>query len=182
MSKRKVSLVIVCEDVQQSAFARRYLTKRGFDPRKIQVRPYPAGKGSGEQFVRRRFVQEVKLHRQKSSYGKGGVALVALIDADTKTVKERLAQIDEALEQEGLEKIKPDEKIAIFVPKRNIETWIRFANGEPVDESEPYPKLKNPRSCRHEVDAYVNTICKVGIPSNAPSSLVHACTELTKIL
>jgi len=182
MSRRRVNLVIVCEDVQQSAFARRYLTKRGFDSRKIRIRQYPAGSGSGEQFVRQQLVQEVKLHRQKSSYGKGGAALVALIDADTMSVEERLEQINSALEQEELERIKSDERIAVFIPKRNIETWLRFAKGASVDENTSYPKLKNPRSCKHEVDLYVNTICKNGIPRDAPSSLVHACNELTKFL
>jgi hypothetical protein len=183
MSRRKVNLVIVCEDVQQSAFARRYFVKRGFKARKIRVIPYPAGAGSGEQFVRQQLVHEVKLHRQKNSYGQRGIALVALIDADTLSVQERLEQIDSALEQEGVEKIKQDERIAIFVPKRNIETWIHFAkNRGSIDEDTSYPKLKKPKSCKEEVDLYVNTICKDGIPPDAPSSLVHACNELTKIL
>ncbi|MDM8519996.1 hypothetical protein QUF64_08115 [Anaerolineales bacterium HSG6] len=183
MSRRKVNLVIICEDVQQSSFARRYLIKRGFHNRKIRIIKCPAGAMSGEQFVRRQLISEVKLYRKKSSYGQGGIALVALIDADTKSVQERLEQINSALEQEGVESIKQNERIAIFIPKRNIETWIRFAkNRNNTDENTVYSKLKKPRSCRDEVDLYVNTICKDGIPSDALPSLVHACNELVKIL
>ncbi|MCP4362510.1 MAG: hypothetical protein GY796_31275 [Chloroflexi bacterium] len=182
MSRRKVNLIIVCEDSQQEAFARRYFTKRGFERRKIRVLKCPSGSRSGEQFVRRQLVREVNMYRQKSSYGHGGIALAALIDADRMSVQERLQQIDSALEQEGLESIKQDERITIFVPKRNIETWLRFANGEDVNESKPYPKLNKPKSCKHEVDLYVNTICKDSIPDNAPPSLIHACHELPKSL
>jgi hypothetical protein len=182
MSRRKVNLVIICEDVQQSTFARRYLAKRGFEPGKIRVRQNPAGKGSGEHFVRQQFVNEVKLFRQKGSYGQGGVAIVALIDADTMSVQERLGQINSDLKQNGLDGIGQDERIAVFIPKRNIETWIRFANGDDVDENIAYPKLEKPRSCKREVDLYVDTICRDGISPDAPLSLIHACDELTKIL
>ncbi len=182
MHKRKVKLLIVCEDVQQSAFARRYFKKCGFHSRRIRVRHNPAGAGSGEQFVRQRLVHEVKLYRQKSSYGHGGIALVAIIDADTMSVQERLEQINSALEQERIERIEQNEKIAIFIPKRNIETWIRFATDSNVNEDINYPKLKKIRSCKHEVDLYINKICRDGVPHDAPSSLVHACDELRKIL
>lgn len=181
MSRRKVNLVVVCEDVQQGTFARRYLTRRGFEPRKIQVRPNPAGKGSGEQFVRRGLIKEVREYRRRIGYQKG-IALIAVIDADKMSVQQRLEQINSDLEQNGLDRIGEDERIAVFIPKRNIETWIRFANGDDVDEDTAYPKLEKPRSCKREVDLYVDTICRDGIPPDAPSSLVHACHELTKIL
>ncbi len=182
MSKRKINLLIVCEDLQQSTFIRRYLIKRGFNRGKIRVKHTPSGRGSGEQFVRRQLVKEVKLHRQRRSYGKGVTALVAMIDADKMSVRERLDQINKELASADLAQITPDEKIAIFVPKRNIETWIEYAAARNIDETVTYPKLKTPNSCQREVEMYVNTICKTGLPHNAPSSLAHACDELGKIL
>lgn len=65
MSRRNVSVVIVCEDTQQSAFARRYLEKRGYESRRIRIIPNPGGEGSGEQFVRQTLIQEVKSYRKK---------------------------------------------------------------------------------------------------------------------
>lgn len=107
---------------------------------------------------------------------------MALIDADTKSVQERLGQINSGLEQAGLEKIRDDERIAIFVPKRNIETWLRFAENEDVDENIVYPRLEKPKKCKNAVKSYINDICRNGVPQNAPSSIVHACEELAKIL
>lgn len=68
MGRRQTKLIIICEDVQQSAFARRYLQKRGFNRRNIRVEKNPAGKGSGEQFVRQKLIDEVKEYRRKSTY------------------------------------------------------------------------------------------------------------------
>jgi hypothetical protein len=181
MSRRKVNLVIVCEDVQQSVFARRYLIKRGFEARKIRVVQNPSGRGSGEQFVRKYLVQEVKEYRRKSSFQEG-LAVVAFVDADTFSVDERMNQLNNALVEEGLDEIRPNERIAVFIPKRNIETWIRFAQDRNVDEVTAFPKLIPPGSCKREVDLYVNTICRDGIPDGAPPSLIHACHELNKIL
>lgn len=180
MSSRNVNLVIVCEDIQQLTFARRYLIERGFERRKFREELPRRGKGSGEQFVRQQLVTEVREHRRKS-YQKERT-IVVFIDADTLSVQERLAQLNSALEQEGLEKIQPDEKIAIFIPKRNIETWIRYANDRSADETVSYPKLLKPRTCQAEVELYVNSICKAGLPDDALSSLVYACGELAKIL
>lgn len=181
MSRRKVTLVIVCEDVQQGAFARRYFEKRGFHSRKIRIIQNPPGRSSGEQFVRQQLIEEIRRHRQRRS-SQDGLALVAIIDADTETVSARVKQINSALMQEGLDSIQPDERIAVFIPKRNIETWLRYAQGELVNEEQAYPKFRKPRSCREEVRTYVDTICKDGVPGNAPDSLKYACDELAKIL
>jgi len=110
MSRRSVSVVIVCEDTQQSAFARRYLEKRGYESRRIRIIPNPGGEGSGEQFVRQTLIREVKSYRQKSSYGRGGIALVGMIDADNFSVEQRIEQINRSLESEGLDSIQPTER------------------------------------------------------------------------
>ncbi len=100
---------------------------------------------------------------------------MAMIDADKMSVQERLDQINKELASADLAQINPDENIAIFVPKRNAAT-------RNVDEAKAYPKLRNPSSCKREVDSYINTICKTGLPHDALSSLIHACDELRKIL
>ena len=179
---RSVDVIIVCEDQQQDSFVRRYLAKRGFHKKRFRVRKYPGGQGSGEQFVREQFVLEVEQYRQKSSYSSGGVILIATIDADSYTVSERIEQLNGHLEAQNLVRIQPDEQIAVFVPKRNIETWLEYAHDQTVDEDTVYPKRRQPGSCQQEVDLYVNDICPGGISANAPSSLRHACRELERIL
>ncbi|WP_216701573.1 hypothetical protein [Gloeothece verrucosa] len=102
------------------------------------------------------------------------------MDADTRTVEECLRQLDNALEQDGQEKRQPDEKIAIFIPKRNIETWIYYLQGNSVNEEQAYPKLTQESDCKTCVDALIEQ-CPQGLDTDAPSSLQIACREIPKI-
>ncbi|WP_013322337.1 hypothetical protein [Gloeothece verrucosa] len=43
MTKRKVDVTILCEDLQQQVFARYFLIKRGFDAKKIRLLSLPDG-------------------------------------------------------------------------------------------------------------------------------------------
>ncbi len=182
-NRRTARLILVCEDQQQAAFARRYIKKlRNFDDRSMRVELNPKGFGSGEQFIRGKFVKEVRAHRQKTSHSPVGTILIVLIDADLYSVKERIKQLNDALEMDEQERVKDSEKIGIFVPKRNIETWIYYGRGEAVDEETAYPKLSKESHCKDSVNNYVTQICANKLPADAPTSLNHACTELGRIL
>jgi hypothetical protein len=180
MTKRTVEVTILCEDLQQQVFARRFLLNRGFHDRKIRVLALPEGKGSGEQYVRKNYSVQVKAYRSLSTYRRS-VCLVVLIDADTKTVDERLRQLDEALEEDSQSRRQKDEKIAVFVPKRNIDTWIYYLQGETVDEETAYPKLQKESDCEPCVKNLLNQ-CPSGLDQDAPPSLHIACGELQRIL
>ena len=52
---RLEKVVLLCEDSQQEAFARRFLVRAGWHPRALRVEKSPQGRGSGEQWVRDRF-------------------------------------------------------------------------------------------------------------------------------
>lgn len=179
-TKRGSKLIILCEDLQQAVFARHFFLLRGFHRREIKIKRNPNGKGSGEQFVRTSYAREVRDYRRKSTYQ--SIVLVIIIDADKHTVKERLNQLDSALEENGQLKRQANEKIAIFVPKRNIETWIHYLMAESVDEEKAYRKLSRERECKPYIDQLVKTICPVGLPEDAPPSLHAACEELQRIL
>jgi len=177
MSQRRVQIVILCEDKQQEVFARHFLKKRGFMlDRNLRIEICP--KGAGEQFVRNRYPAEVKAYRSKN-YLSG--MLVVFIDADKKTVEERLRQLDEALIEDSQQIRQPQEAIAIFIPKRNIETWIHYLQGETVDEETEYSKFNNESVCKPYVENLVNQ-CYQGLDENAPPSLQAACGELQRIL
>jgi len=176
MSQRRVQIVLLCEDRQQEVFARYFLKQRGFTG---NFRTKICLKGAGEQFVRESYAAEVKAYRSKN-YLSG--MLVVLIDADKKTVEERLNQLDEALNANSQLVRQPKEAIAIFIPKRNIETWIHYLQGEIVDEVTEYAKFPNNESaCKPLVANLVNQ-CYQGLNENAPSSLQAACGELQRIL
>jgi hypothetical protein len=175
-----MQIVILCEDIQQEVFARHFLLRRGFHDKKITINRNITGKGSGEQYVRTHYAQQVKDYRSKSTYLSR--CLVVVIDADKYTIQERLKQLEAALEDDGLPKRQANEKIAIFVPKRNIETWIHYLKGKAVDEETAYPKLSRQGDCKRDIDQLVKKICPAGLPEDAPPSLHAACQELLRIL
>ena len=178
----RVKMVVLCEDKQQEVFARYFLKKRGFTGN-IRFFPCPGGSQSGEQFVRSRYPLEVKEYRKQANHL--SVGLVVLIDADTKTIQERLQQLDDALRENSQPLRQQNEKIAIFVPKRNIETWIHYLQGENVDENteKPYPKFPNNESiCKPYIEELVSQCSQGNLNENAPLSLQAACGELQRIL
>lgn len=186
MTQNRVQIVILCEDLQQQVFAYHFLKKRGFNiyPKNLTIRTSPKGKGAGEQFVRNHYAAEVKEYRRKN-YRSG--MLVVLIDADTVSVKATLKDLDNALIENSQELRKPDEKIAIFVPKRNIETWIHYLRtGEVVEEEaekSKYPKFpKNEAICKVGVEQLANQCSQGSLDENVPPSLQAACEELQRLL
>lgn len=176
MSKR-IEIVILCEDKQQEVFVRHWLIKLRINPRTIRVLPCPQGLGSGEQHVRETYPREVQANRQ--SHHNRGLAVVT--DADNLPTEARLAKLDQALVARSMAKRRPDERIAIFIPKRNIETWIHYLQGQTVDEMTGYPKLGNEGDCKTLVDKLPEQ-CRAGLPMAAPSSLRLACDEMGRLV
>jgi len=172
---RNVNVIILCEDRQQETFARRFLAKAGTGWRVLRVEVSPKGRGSGEQFVRARFPKELAYYRSRQH--RVGQALVVAIDADRRTVAERVQQVEDAATHGGLEPRRPDERVAIFVPKRNIETWLAYLDGKEVNEDDAYPRLDRERDCRRHVNC-LHEMCQRGaLREPAPPSLKAACVE-----
>jgi hypothetical protein len=175
MTQNRQSIVILCEDKQQYLFARYFLQKKGFTG-EFFPKFCLKGKQSGEQYVRENYAAQVKGYRSQKNRKK--ICLVVVIDADTLTVAERIRQLEMTLQ----EKRHREEKIAIFVPKRNIETWIHYLqSGEPIDEIVAYSKLANQGECKPFVEKLGNQ-CVLGLPSNAPPSMHDACIEQKRII
>jgi len=133
-------VIIVCEDRQHEVFMRTFLISRGVSPRRIRVRIATKGKGSGEQYVRRQYPSEVKIYRGKCHHL--NITLATMIDADTKSVVDRQNKLDTSLLEAQLKRWQENERIGIFVPKRNIETWLYYLMGHAVDEMTEYTPLK----------------------------------------
>jgi hypothetical protein len=181
MSHRRVQMVILCEDRQQEVFARHFLEKRGFTGR-VRIEICPPGSQSGEQYVRNKYPLEVKAYRQKRN--NVSIGLVILIDADNYTVKERLKQLDDILGEQSLPLRKIDEEISVFVPKRNIETWIHYLKGEFVEEDreKPYTKFAKAGDCKPYAEVLAKQCWAQNLPQTAPPSLQAACGEIQRLL
>lgn len=183
MPKRSVEVVILCEDRQQEVFMRYWLEKKGFNPRKFRVKRSPGGKGAGEQFVRTQYPVEVLTQRRKASYSPMGLSLVVAVDADILTVDARQQALDRQLEIATQSKRQLDEKIALLIPKRNIETWIYHLRGHNVDEETAYPKFsKEESNCKADVENLAMADPQNPLVVNAPPSLQAAITELQRLL
>lgn len=139
MRKRCLVIVIV-EDEPLEMLVRRYLRQHGLGSREMRFRSSPSGEGSAEQWVRKAFVEETRVYRNRHAQTK----LIVMIDADTHTVQHRLRQLDQGLIDKGEDRIDAGaEQIARLVPKRNIETWILCLNGQAVNEETDYKETRD---------------------------------------
>ena len=171
-------VILICEDRQHSAFARRFLKKMG-DPRIVRSLISPSGVGSAERWVHECYVTEVKAHRQ-ASYIKDR-ALLVVIDEDTQSTKPRAKSLADALVAEGVAPRGKDEAIMLAIPERNIETWLAYLEGADVDPTRSYPKRKRQRECQPMVDALQEMCDRGALREPAPPSLKTACVEFTRI-
>ena len=123
----------------------------------------------------------MKAYRQNRN--RVAIGLVVLIDADTGTLEARLNELASALNKDKQEKRGSNEAIAIFVLKRNIETWIHYLQGETVNEEDDYAKFeKNEAACKTAVEDLADRCYSQSLPEDAPRSLQAACGELQRLL
>lgn len=139
MTSRTVNMVILCEDRQHEAFARRFLRKAGIAARDLRVEISPQGRGSAEQFVRDRYLKELRYYRSRSH--RVQQALLVIIDADGREVAARIGQVEEEAVATPDGGRRDDERVAICVPARNIETWFAYLDGQDGNDEDNYPRL-----------------------------------------
>ena len=165
---RRVAVVLLCEDKQHLVFFERVLKNLRY-VRKIRTFVAPSGEGSAEQYVRRQYPDQVQGIR-RSHYA---CCLVVATDADRYTMQQRLAQLEASLVESGKPQRSKDDPIAIFIPKWQIETWIRYLlSSDPVSEDEPLPRLSGPgKECHPAADRFAEHVIHKSIPDGCPPSL-----------
>jgi len=180
MSKAdRPQVVVLCEDRAQYHFVRKCLQLRGVA--RVTPSMSPCGRGSAEQWVRERYPREVRAYRSKANHL--NIALAVMVDADKSSVTDRKKQLDgsSAMRDGAQEPRRAEERIAIFVPKRNIETWFRFLDGQPWNEDDSY---RSPYRDARPVD-YAQAMDKLcgsrGLGADSPPSLVDACAEWERL-
>ena len=176
MMKRHADIIILCEDRAHDNFVRHHLKKRGFNHR--QLRTIPRDRlGSGQQFVLQKYASEVQTYRSKANHLSR--ALLTVIDADTQKVQHIHRRLEEQLENANLKNRKANERIAILVPKRNIETWIVYLQGDSVDEESDYKKKRH-QPAKNYREAGIALAEQIGQEPEAgcPESLRLARNEL----
>ena len=179
-------ITVLCEDIAQYDFICTYAKLLGADYRKMtQLSAH------NNATVLKHYPNAVKSYRR---YATQKIILVVMIDADEKTIQERMRELDEKLDIEKY-KLNQDtrlnnDKILIFAPIRNIESWFYYIdtkniNGETLKDNDG--KIISYKNQYPNADAsglakkLKEEICLNGLPENAPSSLHHACNELNRL-
>lgn len=179
MSRRISTVVLLCEDQQQEVFMRRFLKHQGYRNDQMRVKRAPEGKQSAEQFVRNRYPVELRAYRSLS--GRIQLSLAVMIDADAFSVDERMREFDAACIDQDVAVRTGLEKVGVFVPKRNIETWIYFLQGTAIDEESAYRKMENPSDCEGAVRCLAEHCRQNTRPAGLPDSLMRAFSECRRI-
>jgi len=168
---RRVVWVVLCEDEQHYAFARRFLahmTQPG-------MRECYKVLGPGHQGVRAKLGAEVLAIRRRGSMA----ALLAILDADGHGVAARRRYVLELCREEEIPRA--DDPVAVLVPERNIETWIAWLGGAEVDAVTRYPKLRRERDCEPAVKR-LKELCDANKAlAEFPASLAAACEDFERM-
>ena len=176
---REFGYIVLCEDAQSQTFIVSFLRQFNINTRKIRLINYPCGKGCGSAFVRKEYPNEVRILKA-TNYLK--TVLVVCVDADNLEVGQR----KQMMEKEVIKVIpnwsREQEPIILWVPKREIETWISFLSGESVDETTDLKHSGNPVSCKNVAKKFAEYCqdltepCKDLLPS-----MVEAKKEYTRV-
>ena len=172
---RAVDIVILCEDIQTEIFVRAFLKRRGYSARQVHTEKLPNGTQSGEQWVRQSFPGQLQAIRKRER-----AVLLVFIDADTYTLDQRRAQLNDACREVKVPVRTITDRVLIAVPKRNIETWFAYLRGNVVDELTAYDKYKpNEKAKCHSQAEYLHDLCfkEQKLRRPAPPSLKEACEE-----
>jgi hypothetical protein len=178
MADRYTQVLVLCEDLMHLNFVRRYLIERGIEGRRIRGNVAPAGRGAGSQYVLKTYPIEVTSIRKRPHIRAG---LVAIVDADTLSLEDRLGQLEQSLVQDGQPGRGEGERIGLLSSKRNIETWLFYLLGNNVNEMEDYKRRVAPSATKDAVAAFAEK-CPSKAGEIAVPSLQHACRELTEFL
>lgn len=171
--------IVLCEDKLTQCYIRRFLLTQGIAGRKIFVTPLPA-QGCGEQYVRLQFPKYLTALRSKSFDSN---VLVVAIDADAKSCVERHEQLNEMCRAAGVSERSESEKALVFIPKRNVETWVKYFDGKNVDESQDFAHFLSGHEsdCYAAADKMAEKFSNPSFTSNL-SSLAYAHKEYARIV
>ena len=92
------------------------------------------------------FIKELKIFRQKKN--QENLRLIAVADADDKSVRERIDEFEKSCKEAGVGFRTKDEKVALIIPKRNIETWVHYLKCNEFNETTDYKNMCNHGECR----------------------------------
>jgi hypothetical protein len=153
--------------------------------------PVPDGHGSGKQWVRKRFADQVQICRRRNS--RASTSMFAIMDADELTVARCLSDLNDELIASGQPRVdEHHDRIARLIPKWSIETWILFLVSDEkarrsVSEGENYKDLKRAEQWDQLIPQAAAAICEwtrpgTALPDNLIDSLKSGLREIPQAL
>jgi hypothetical protein len=182
---RIANIVVLAEDREQQNLVRRYLERCGHNLLQCRFSSLSGRGGSGEKYVRDNYTKEVRACR--SSWGRRTSALlVVIVDADTESAQHRANQLARALRDANEQPRGSQEPIAVLIPKRHVETWIRALLGGNVDEETDYTKAPYSVPTSQDISAaalelHAWTRAGAGPGARSPPSLTASIPEWRRI-
>jgi hypothetical protein len=180
MASRRVRVVVLCEGVADYRFAYRCLRECGWREDQITANISRSGRGSAFDHVLDSYSAEVHANRK----GGGQRDLLVLIDADTQRDGGRERQLAERLRIAGEPVRKKGERISLWVPRRQMETWVHFLKHGKADEQSDYKRLHAVRDEDRQPAAqkFARMLAKrQPLPSGAVRSMRKAVEEFERI-
>jgi hypothetical protein len=121
-------ITVLCEDIAQYDFIFAYANLLGANNRITRLSAY------NNDTVLKFYSKAVISYRK---YANQNIVLAVMIDADEKTVSERLRSFDRELDEEKYRLNQStrldNEKILIFSPIRNIESWFYYIDTKNIN-------------------------------------------------
>ena len=151
MSDRVSQTVLLCEDDLQEQLVRSYLKECGLNTAPPVFLPRNASRavhGGNVTWVLREFPQELLACRRRH-VAHASTLLIVVVDADNNTVMQRRNHLAQDSQMSNTD------PVVVLIPKRHIETWIRAALGQTVNETDSY---KRPEPTKPEVRDAANQV------------------------
>ena len=173
---RRPQVMILCEDKAHLDLIKGYCQAAGWNPRSIiSADVSPEARGSAEQWVRERYERTLRSFRSWHRQGRN-IILLVMIDADNRAVAERKRTVERDVQRQA------KEPVAIFVPKRNIESWMAYLDGnlqteDETGEEENYKNQYERGVSRRRFGEALRERCRSATEAEFPPSLGDACQE-----
>lgn len=104
------------------------------------------------------------------------------MDADSDSTEARHTQLKLECNNQQIPPRSEKDHVLEIIPRRNIETWLKYLEGLEVEESKLYPKLNRESDCRkHAKHLYDMCHTEQKLREPAPPSLLEACEEYRKL-
>lgn len=174
---RFAQIVVLAEDQPQQNLLRAALKKLGVNLQEMIIEAPVLGQNF--KWVRDHLSAEVEVLR-KATYSR---AVIAVVDGDEETVDGRKKWLDDALDPAR----SSEESIVYVIPRRHIETWIWYLEGNAVDENANYKKEEGGPVKRDHDMANVKRVFASYIQTghepfpDCPPSLQDARNELRRV-